>query len=140
MGASNSGPFDNDDAADWLCELEESSGLKAISAALAGVLPPSGLLGQFRKPGYLEAPECSVAIAAAEVVAALQGSPMAGLPENAAAWVAQNRELAAGGLVSKARAAVERVRTASELRELWEESGGLAAWEASLDDLVRRLG
>jgi hypothetical protein len=65
MGAWDIGPFDNDDAADWLYVLEESSDVSTIAAAL-GVITDIG-------DGYLEAPDCSNALAAVEIVAALRG-------------------------------------------------------------------
>jgi hypothetical protein len=66
MGAWGFGSFDNDDAADWIFELEESSGVTALVSAFKAIKPDR----------YLEAPECSVALAAAEVVAALRGRPL----------------------------------------------------------------
>ena len=79
MGAWDIGPFDNDDAADWLFALEVSSDTATIAAAL-GVITDIG-------NEYLEAPDCSNALAAVEIVAALRGHPIANLPDNAKAWV-----------------------------------------------------
>lgn len=71
MGAWGSGSFDNDDALDWVNDLEGSKGTAVIEFALQAVLDESD---------YLEAPECSAALCAAEVVAALKGAPGQGLP------------------------------------------------------------
>ena len=65
-GAWDTGPFDNDDALDWVWELSESNDLAVIEATLESAANSSG---------YLEAPTASMAIAAAEVVAALRGNP-----------------------------------------------------------------
>ncbi len=54
MGAWGSGPFENDDACDWLDELADS-GVAALRAALA--------LADDAE--YLEAPDGSVIVAAA---------------------------------------------------------------------------
>lgn len=131
MGAWDIGPFDNDDAADWLYQLEESDDTSVIAAALDSVTEVGD--------DYLEAPDCSCALAAAEIVAALHGHPMAGLSDEAKAWLEKNRGLDVSELVEEAVAAVQRVRTNSELKELWEESDELPKWEASLDDVTRRL-
>ena len=79
MGAWGHDSFDNDDAGDWQCDLVDSSDMSAIAEALNGVTDDA--------EDYIEAPECSMAIAAAEVVAALHGNPSATLPDDAQAWV-----------------------------------------------------
>ncbi|HEX8372129.1 MAG TPA: DUF4259 domain-containing protein [Chthoniobacterales bacterium] len=131
MGAWDFGPFDNDDAADWLYELESTSDTSAIVAALA-VVTEAG-------DDYLEAPDCSNALAAVEIVAALRGSPLAKLPDNAKAWVAAHRALDTTSLVPIAQTVVQRIRTNSELKELWDESEEAAMWYATLDDVSSRL-
>jgi hypothetical protein len=70
MAAWGTGSFENDDAADWLAEL--------------GTIAPDDLTQIFVQaadnPGYLEAPAASVVVAAAEVIAALNGSAIQGVP------------------------------------------------------------
>jgi hypothetical protein len=131
MGAWDFGPFDNDDASDWLYELEPSSDTSTIAAALA-VVTDVGY-------EYLEAPDCSNALAAVEIVAALRGHPIAKLPDNAKAWVEAHRGLDASSLVPTAQAVIQRIRTNSELKELWDESEEAAKWYATLDDVSSRL-
>lgn len=131
MGAWDFGSFDNDDASDWLYELAESSDLSTILAALNTVDRMGG--------EYLEAPDCAIALAAAEIVAALRGHPVAKLPENAQAWVSAHRQLDGPALVPLALSVIQRIRTNSELRELWDESGDAAKWSETLDDLSSRL-
>jgi hypothetical protein len=62
-------PFENDDALDWLDELE-AGGADVIRGALA---KPTG-------NGYVEALEGSIAVAAADITAASQGNPAGDLP------------------------------------------------------------
>lgn len=131
MGAWGINAFENDAAADWLYELEECSDLSVISAALTAVTQ----IGN----EYLEAPDCCNALAAAEIVAALQGRPLPDLPDNAKEWVDAHHKLDAAGLVPAALAAINRVRNNSELRELWGETDEVTTWLMSLDDLVGRL-
>jgi hypothetical protein len=131
MGAWDFGPFDNDDASDWLCDLESSSDTSPISAALAIVTD----IGD----EYLEAPDCSNALAAVEVVAALRGHPIANMPDDVKAWIEARKGLDASALVPTALAVIQRIRTNSELKELWDESEEASKWYATLDDVSSRL-
>ena len=131
MGAWDIGPFDNDDAADWLYALEASSDISTIAAAL-GVITDIGA-------EYLEAPDCWNALAAVEVVAAIRGHPVADLPDNAKAWVEAHRELALSSLVPTAQAVIQRIRHDSEFKELWDESEEADKWHVMLDDVCARL-
>jgi hypothetical protein len=130
MGAWGIGNFDNDDAADWAYELGESRGAQILVAALE----------QATSEGYLEAPECSVALAAAEIVAALLGNSSPTLPDEVREWVAANDIEVDQKLLSLARAAVKRVKEDSELRELFKDSASFEQWLALEDDLIKRLG
>ena len=131
MGAWDFGPFDNDDAGDWLYDLEKSSDTSVIAEALRKVTE----IGD----EYLEAPDCSSAIAAAEVLAALRGHPVAKFPDNAKLWVETHRTLVVANLVPNAIAALQRIRTNSELKKLWDESEEAPKWYATIDDLTQRL-
>lgn len=85
-------PFENDDALDWLDELE-AGGAEVVRGALTNT-----------GDGYLEAPDGSVAIAAAEITSASQGSPPGDLPESVASWVtAHGQELGAEEWNSRCR-------------------------------------
>lgn len=130
MGAWGYGSFDNDDALDWVNELERSEDLSAITRALDAVTDNSA--------DYLEAPDCSVALAAAEVVAALAGNPSPSLPEEVTQWLCVHKDVDAD-TVSKAKRAVNIVLLNSELKELWEESDEFERWRAVVTDLLCRL-
>lgn len=129
MGAWGTGAFENDDAGDWLAELDsaedDSPLVVAFDAVLAG--------------GYVELPEAGAAVAAAEVVAGMLGFPGADNPEYVTRWVSDHRNALHPDTVRKARAAVEQVASESEMRDLWEESDSADAWEAAITDLQRRL-
>ena len=135
MGAWGTGVFDNDTACDWVGELVESSDLSRIETTLDNVLQAGS--------GYLEAPEAEEALAAAEVVARLQGNW--GVRDVYTApvdeWVEENNLVPTEDLVQKAIRAIDRILApSSELLELWEETGDdLEAWKASLDDLRSRV-
>ena len=66
MGAWGIGHFDNDDAGDWVWELEDSKSLAPVASAIATVEA---------SPDYLESPDACVALAAAETIAASLGNP-----------------------------------------------------------------
>ena len=134
MGAWGAGNFDNDAALDWLADLERSGGARHLRHALERISD---------NDGYIDADEACGALAAAELVAALLGQPLAVLPPPAAEWLknpGENAGTAARELQPLALVAVNRVRTISELRELWEESKKhTAEWTRALDELEHRL-
>ena len=81
-------------------------------------------------------------MAAAEIVAALKGSPMEGPPPEVSAWVGAHPLVPGDKLIKDCLAAVGRIRDgeASELSELWhEDDEPPVEWYAALDDLVARL-
>lgn len=130
VGAWGPGSFENDDAMDLLADLVDGGGMDVVQSAFD--IAEEG--------AYLEAPEASAAVAAAEIVAALAGRPGEDLPEEAAEWVAANGRAPGEKLVRRARTVVERVRTDSELKELWEEGEEAGEWHAAIKDLLARLG
>ena len=129
VGASGSGPFANDDAADWVYELEQADDLTAVRSALEAVIEVE----------YLELPEGSEAIAAAEVVAAAGGSGRQELPPEVTQWLATTNDRPTLADRDLALRAVHRARSAdSELAELWEEADD-PSWAQDVDDLIARL-
>jgi hypothetical protein len=66
MGAWSHESFGNDDACDFAATITETDDLSAVDEILEAVMQVGS--------GYLEAPEASQAIAAAEAVARLQGN------------------------------------------------------------------
>lgn len=127
MGAWVASAFKNDDALDWVSELEDGT-VDLVRAGLA-----------VTETDYLESPEGSVAIAAAEVVAAAAGSPATSLPASVTSWVEARGASVADTDVILALAALVRVTGEnSELAELWAE-GDDREWSQSIEDLRRRL-
>ena len=128
MGAWGVGPFDNDDAADWVYEVEDG-GTDAILDILEVVTDeddPGSEVG-------------TAVIAAAELVAAMRGAPLPSLPD-AVAELIPGLGPADDALVAAAVRAVAHVRTHGELAQLWAETDEHDAWLATLDDVTRRLG
>ena len=123
------GPFDNDDALDFVDDLAEAPEWRTVVQALDYVT---------KQVGYLEAPEGATAVAAAAIVAAAVGEVTI-LPDN-------HRELKAAlgappqGAAALARAALARVvAPASELDELWQEGDDHDAWLTQIAALQTTL-
>jgi Domain of unknown function (DUF4259) len=136
MGAWGTDSFANDDALDWVAELEGAADLSIVRAALEEATSSEA--------EYVEAPVGSVALAAAEVVAALRGRPHPDLPEGVVAWVSaagRSPDPALVALAARAVTAVADDPARSELRELWDEAAGedRTAWQAGVAELRQRL-
>ena len=130
VGAWGTGSFENDDAADWVAGL--------------GTIEPDDLtkilVQAADDPAYLEAPAASAAVAAGEVVAALNGSAAEGAPAAIVDWAKKYPQALTPELRAVAVRALERVRRNSELKDLWLEADGLNEWIAAIRELQGRLG
>ena len=128
MGAWGTGSFENDEAVGWVAGLDAIT-LDELMRLLGRAADDSG---------YLEAAPARIAVAAGEVVAALNGSAAAGAPAGIVAWergCACTPELKAAAL-----RALDRVRRSSELKDLWMEADGLNEWSGAVRELQERLG
>ncbi|TVZ87406.1 DUF4259 domain-containing protein [Streptomyces sp. BK340] len=129
MGTWDSGPFDNDTAADW------RDGLDDASAGERAHMVRDALVRAVDTDGHLEAPAAEEAVAAAALVTArLPGggipSPHYG-PKEPLPGLAALRPLALRAL--------DRVVTEpSELLDLWEDSGG-GPWRSGVERMRRLL-
>jgi hypothetical protein len=130
-GAWGPGPFQNDDALDWLGELAGANDASVLVAALT----------QANSTAYVEAPQCSAALAAAEFVAAAAGRPMKNLPDAAAAWLRRVDVRVTPKLLSDARMAVTICldHERSELEDLWFQSPKKNTWRSTTEALLKRL-
>jgi hypothetical protein len=134
MGAWGAGSFDNDTACDWSYDLEETDDLSLIENALGRVLDA--------RDEYLDAMDAEEALAAAEVIARLQGNfgEKNAYTEPVDEWVAENPLTVTPELAKKSHAAIERIMGAqSELAELWEESESFDEWKAAVAELKGRI-
>ncbi len=131
MGAWDETSFGNDAANDWAYKLEDYSDLSYLDSTLQNIIDAG--------EDYIEGSDAEMAIAAAEVLAWLRGSPtlVNVYTEKIAAWVAAHPILPSPVIVQKAVSVLERIqRQPSELPELWE---GNPDWAASMSDLHKRL-
>jgi hypothetical protein len=130
-GAWGEGSFENDDALDWVAECVSSKGIAQVAQAFDAVL----------ESDYIESPDGSAAVAAAEVVAAALGRPSTNLPLELRSWLQRQSLPALAKLASAARKVLVRIQDPkiSELRQLWAE-GEDGKWQAAVADLSARLG
>jgi hypothetical protein len=133
MGAWDVDTFDNDTACDWILELESTSDLSCVRQALDAVVEVGD--------EDLDSDEACRALAACEVIARLKGNwgKRDAYTERVDKWVEAHPQTPPPDLVTLALSAIDRIRTEpSELLELWEESSA-EKWQASVDDLRRRV-
>jgi hypothetical protein len=132
-GAWDIGAFDNDDALDWIWVVVERDDLSVVASTLAEVSSTAA---------YIEATTGSSAVAAAEVVAAINGKPNLQLPPELTEWISAHDFVVDANLLALAQQAIALVQDTdkSELAQLWSESGELAdEWRSSLAELSERL-
>lgn len=124
MGAWGIGNFENDDALDFVYEVEESGDV-AVQNALRQVLSDA----------TADAPDACMALAAAELIAIKLGNPPGDRPDSLQAaldrMTATPKELAGR--------AVDQIASNSELKDLWAETDEFDAWLALQTDLKKRL-
>ena len=128
MGAWGSGPFENDDAADWAWELEEAPDHGVLRAALEAAIG---------ERGYLDSREGANAVAAAAVTASAVDGDVEGLSDEVIDYIRRVGRPDAD-LAEQARRALDRVGRDGELAELWDETDD-PSWREGLASLDRRL-
>jgi hypothetical protein len=112
MGAWDTAPFENDDAADWRYLLLDGGGPEVVAAALREV----------RGSEAADAPAGSRAVAAAALVAAALDVEVE-LPDDMRDWMSAADGVALRALSGEAVAALDRVLVGSELQQLWDDVG-----------------
>jgi len=124
------GIYENDDAMDWIYDLLDSGGLSRVKKAL-DVVEQDG-------SNSVETADCRIALAAADLVAALDGDINPNLPAEAEEWIALiNRS--ASGLRPKAENVVRLIHKDSVLRKDMEKKRILKEWEQQMVALIKRL-
>jgi len=131
MGAWGPGPFQNDDAGDWVWDLESDDDGSVVIEALSIIVDTP----IDEQP---EATECAHALAAAEVVASARGPRSVSLPDEAVVWINAHASRIDRSWLALASGAVERVMIDSELKDLWDRARD-DSWSEGVADLVRRL-
>ncbi len=133
MGAWGCRNLENDDAGDWLVEFIESGDEASVRDVLKRVIDAPA-------DADLESPDCCIALAAAEVVAA-------SLERASSDYAEMYREADDIPLIDPispdmrelAIRAANRIAARSELRDLWAEVDSEEEWKRVIDDLRHRL-
>lgn len=138
-------PFENDDATDWIADLRDEPSLDVIKQAIEEIAEPAHI-------GYIEVTDGAEAVAAAEVLAELLGSPGDNPVLNEETQ--QFAEILRGAIEREDRRNIEKLAQQaidsieivlndtedSELRQMWEEQPEeMPAWITVMTALQRRL-
>jgi len=130
MGAWENGNFGNDDAMDFVGEVNSKEAI--LDAILKISAAPEN--------EYLESPDCCIALAAIEYIATALGNPSEDFPEEGEEWISKNKsELLEGDIILHSNQAIDKIKTNSELKELWEESGEFEDWLNVIEGLKKRI-
>ncbi|ESQ93557.1 hypothetical protein ABAC460_00375 [Asticcacaulis sp. AC460] len=118
MGAWSHGPFDNDDAVDFMMELENAPSWETVRAIFDAVLAHDT---------YIELPEGARAYAAAALVTVATGKSDVSAQDIYMTIDAMGPP--PDGLVAVAKKALRQItRGDSEIRELYLDSGSYTEW------------
>lgn len=132
MGTWGYSSFENDAAGDWKDTLLDSEDGAPIVRALRAVT-------DLPLDEYLEVDEAQSAVAAAEIIACLKAARPSNLPPDVEEWLDSHASIKTEELAPLALGALDRVKTDSELKELWDESDESGEWHNALADLEARL-
>ena len=129
MGTWGLAAFENDDAGDFLYEIEEAGSWVPAMQAMQKVILTFG---------YLEAPESQRGLAAATLVAAARSRSEVTVSEDAAALLDM---LPPPPPLSAwlAKRTIGRVLNRSELQELWAEGSELEDWRTETRKALKAL-
>lgn len=130
MSVWGMGIFENDDSLDWIYDLADSGSLTRVSVALDVII--------HNKDESPELSDCRIALAAAEIIAAMHGDPTPDLPEEAEEWIG-DKILENENLRAKAEDAVTLILRNSELKEKWDRSLNFETWQIKIQNLQKRL-
>lgn len=133
MGAWGKLNFENDNALDFVWDVEEK-GIEQIIAAIERI-------NSREEDNFLDSDLCEEALAAIEYIAAAKGHKAEDFPEDAEEWLKAHKAslLTVRGIIAKSQQAIDRIKHNSELKELWEEVDDYEAWIKVLDDLNTRI-
>ncbi len=130
MGAWDIGFFDNDEALDWVYELEKANDFSILEHAFETVIDQKG--------DTPDASDCTIALCAAEVVASLLDNPASEVPDEVLEWIEDKPE-PSSELIKIAVKAIKVILDDSELKELWLETDEYQDWVDNVKILIENL-
>lgn len=128
MGSWGYTALEDDTVLDFIGEFGDSPSIELLDKTLQQAIDVE----------YIDDWVGASALAAAEVVAAINENPLAALDDKIKEW-ANSAGACVDNLKSSALMAVNKVFEESELREIWEDSDGLEQWSVAIEDLKSRL-
>jgi hypothetical protein len=123
--------FGNDDALAWVTDFCNSPEYHLMVDALSII--------EESEDQHLSAQYCAIAVAAAEIVAALKKAPDPRMTGEISDCLIKLEMPVDAHLVQLATRAVIRIRSESELKDSWEGSRNADQWYAAMDNLEKRL-
>lgn len=133
MGMWGLGPFENDEALDWMERLIEGDEAKPIyeaAEAVAGAPPDT----------YIDSPDEWTALAAISLVVAKFSSLSDGIPEDAISWVNSHDIGSKEGLIQLSLLALSRIIAGFEAkRQDWVDPADAQLWLSNLHALERTV-
>jgi hypothetical protein len=130
MADWGTGIYENDDVMDWVYDLLDSGNLKTLKYAL-------DIIDQ--DPVTLEeVSDCRIALAAADLIASLDGDINPNLPEEAEDWITM-MDRSAVSLRSLAEDVVSSILDQSALKTFMQKKDLLDDWIPIIKGLLKRL-
>lgn len=136
MGAWGLKTFENDYALDWVGSLISQNKKDMVIRALKEIELNNE---------YIEAPECSEALCAIEIISNIKSKDSSNLPEELLEWINKKRGLLKKSItfsqseIELAISTLQKIINDSELKELWQESDNYQEWISYQLNLERKL-
>lgn len=125
MAAWGTKTFEEDTANDWIQELIDSEDARELLSESLSV-----------DPGYIEADQAAIVLAASETLIALLDEPRIGVPGELVDWVGDNECDDVSELPEEALPALDKVLgKESELRDIWADSEDFDEWLENVESM-----
>ncbi|PQJ28392.1 DUF4259 domain-containing protein [Rubritalea profundi] len=125
MAAWGTKTFEEDTANDWIQELIDSEDAREFLSESLSI-----------DPGYIEADQAAIVLAASETLIALLDEPRIGVPGELVDWVGDNECDDVSDLPEVALPALAKVLgKESELREIWSDSEDFDGWLENIESM-----
>ncbi|MFT5881686.1 MAG: hypothetical protein ACI9FG_000172 [Crocinitomicaceae bacterium] len=125
MAAWGTKTFEEDTANDWIQELIDSEDAREFLSESLSI-----------DPGYIEADQAAIVLAASETLIALLDEPRAGIPGELVDWVGDNECDDVSDLPEVALLALAKVLgKESELRDIWSDAEDFDEWLENVESM-----
>ena len=124
--------FDNNDAIEWLKNIEANNDFKSVNNLIKSLNGLSDLDDVVLK-------ECTEALAAIELVASAKTDNFKTFPADKVDWLTKSEYSFSETEIKAAAQLAKSIKKDSEIRELFLDSPLLKSWEEYMDDLIKKL-